>query len=52
MPDLKRITKGTPVHVIGRMRSQKHTSSDGVEKYFYEIMAQKLEILESEQPES
>lgn len=52
MPDLKRITKGTPVHVIGRMRSQKHTSSDGVEKYFYEIMAQKLEILESEQLES
>ena len=52
MPDLRRITKGTPVHVVGRMRSQKSTSTDGTEKYFYEIMAQKVQILEFEQPES
>ena len=52
MPDLRRITKGTPVYVIGRMRSQKSTSTDGTERYFYEIMAQKVQILESEQPES
>ena len=52
MPDLRRVAKGTPVHVIGRMRSQKHTSNDGTEKYFYEIMAQKVQILETEIPES
>jgi single-stranded DNA-binding protein len=52
MPDLRRITKGTPVHVVGRMRSQKSISTDGTEKYFYEIMAQKVQILEFEQPES
>ena len=52
MPDLRRITKGTPVNVIGRMRSQKITSSDGAERYFYEIMAQRVQILDTEQFES
>ena len=51
MPDLRRITKGTPIHVIGSMRIQKSTSSDGVERNFYEIMAQKLQILDYEQAE-
>ena len=52
MPDLKKITKGTPIHVVGRMRSQKSTSSDGVERYFYEIIAQKVQILDTELADS
>ena len=52
MPDLRRITKGTAVHITGRMRSQKYSSSDGADKYFYEILAQKLEILSSEKADS
>ena len=43
--DLNLITKGTPVHLTGRIRSNKYTSADGVEKYFYEVMANKLRIV-------
>ena len=52
MPDLRRITKGTAVHIIGRMRSQKYSSSEGGDKYFYEILANRLEILETERADS
>ena len=52
MPDLRLITKGTAVHITGRMRSQKYSSSEGGDKYFYEILAQKLEILGTEKTDS
>ena len=45
MPDLRRITKGTPVYVSGRMRTSKYTTSEGVEKHFYEILAYRIRIL-------
>ena len=43
--DLELITKGTQVHVCGRIRANKYTSADGVEKFFYEIMASRLQIV-------
>ncbi len=46
MPDLGSICKGVPVNVIGRLRTTRYTNADGVEKTFYEVMAQKLRILE------
>jgi single-strand DNA-binding protein len=52
MPDLRRITKGTPIYVSGRMRTSKVTSSDGTEKYFYEILANRLRILRNEENEA
>ena len=48
MPDLRRVTKGTPVYVSGRMRTSKYTTSEGVEKHFYEILAYKVRILGDE----
>ena len=42
--DLSLITKGTPVHVFGRIKTSKYTSADGTEKFFYEVMANKLSI--------
>ena len=42
MPDLSQITVGMHLHVIGRMRSTKYTASDGTDRYFYEVMAQKI----------
>ena len=48
MPDLRRVTKGTPVYVCGRMRTSKYTTSEGVEKHFYEILAYKVRILGDE----
>ena len=43
------ITKGTPVHVTGRIRTSKYTSVDGVEKFYYEVMANKLQIVREQQ---
>ena len=43
--DLDLITKGTQVHIHGRLRGSKYTSVDGTEKFFYEIMANKLLIV-------
>ena len=46
MPDLGRIEKGACVHVIGRLKNNKYTNADGVEKQFWEVQAQQLEIEE------
>ena len=43
--DLELITKGAQVHVCGIIRANKYTSADGVEKFFYEIMASRLQIV-------
>ena len=49
MPDIQRIVKGTPVNVCGRLRSSKYTSADGTEKYFYEVLAQRVRILNEDE---
>lgn len=49
MPDLQKIVKGTPVNVCGRLRSSKYTSADGTEKYFYEVLAQRVRILNEDE---
>ncbi len=48
MPDLSLLAKGMSVHVVGRMRSQKYTTADGVDKQLYEIMANKVDFLKEE----
>jgi len=50
MPDLSKIAVGMPVYVSGRMRTTKYTSADGTEKYFYEVVANKLRFI-AEGPE-
>ncbi len=48
MPDMDRLVKGMPVHVIGRLRSSKYTNAEGIDKQFYEVMAGKVEFLNEE----
>lgn len=48
MPDLDRIAKGVPVNVTGRLRVNKYTSPDGTEKYFYEVLANRVNILRND----
>ncbi len=43
--NMEGISKGMQVHVTGRIRSSKYTDSDGIEKHFYEIMANKVEFI-------
>lgn len=51
IPDVHLIGKGTPVYVSGRIRSVRHTGQDGIEKTFYEVLANKVKILK-ESPEN
>ena len=42
---LEGLTKGAQVHIIGRIRTQRYTASDGSERTFYEVLASKLDVL-------
>lgn len=50
MPDFKKIDKGTPVHVCGRIRQQKYTASDGTERQSFEVLANRLSIMNDDEP--
>jgi single-strand DNA-binding protein len=39
------LAQGAQVHVIGRIRTQRYTASDGSERTFYEVVAGKLDVL-------
>lgn len=43
-PDLSTLEKGMPLHIVGRLRAQRYTTSDGTERVSYEILAQSVEI--------
>lgn len=46
MPDLDTLCKGMPLHVTGRLRTNRYTSADGTEKLFYEVLASRVRIAE------
>ena len=46
--DMDRITKGVPVYVCGRLRTNKYTNAEGVEKQVFEVLATKLRIVKEE----
>ena len=45
MPDFNAMNKGMPIYVAGRMRTSKYITAEGVEKQFYEIMANKVRFI-------
>lgn len=45
MPDFKELATGRPVYVVGRLRGDRYTSADGVERNSYTVQAAKVEIL-------
>ena len=45
MPDLSKITIGMPLYVSGRMRTTKYTTAEGTDKYFYEVLANKIRFV-------
>ena len=51
MPDLDRISKGTPLHLTGRLRTNRYTSADGTEKMYYEVFAYRIRRLDEETAE-
>lgn len=47
MPDFAEIKKGVCVSVLGRVRNVKYTTSEGEDKYFNEVLANRLKIEDS-----
>jgi single-strand DNA-binding protein len=52
MPEFSKIDKGTSLYVSGRMRTIRYTSAEGVEKQFYEVLANRIRILSDDTPEA
>lgn len=50
MPDFTRIRKGVCVYVLGRLRQGKYTTATGEEKSYYEVLASRVNIEETEKP--
>ncbi len=48
--DLDKLRKGSKVYVQGRLRYQKYTGADGVERLAADIVANRLVILDEESP--
>ena len=48
MPDLSKITVGMSLYVTGRMRASTHTGSDGNDRYYYEVLANKVRFVTDE----
>lgn len=44
--DLDTIRKGSKVYVAGRLKIQKFTGVDGIEKTYVDVMAQSVQILD------
>ena len=47
---LEEVSKGDKVHIEGRIRNQRYTGADGVERTSTEILAQKFERIVSDEP--
>ena len=48
--DLERIAKGSKLYVCGRMRNQKYTGLDGVERSSCDILAKNISLLDDAEP--
>ena len=49
MPDLSTIHKGDKIYVVGRLRSQRYTAADGTERKAYDVLASKVQLIESDE---
>ena len=50
MPDFSKITKGSFVQVSGRLRTQEFDGADGNKKTIWEVLANRLIIIDTEEP--
>lgn len=46
MPDLELIKKGRSIYVSGRLRASKYTTADGTERHMYEVVANRIRLIE------
>lgn len=50
MPDLNTIQRGNKLYAFGRLRSQRYTGYDGVERTSYDVVASKLQVIDTDEP--
>ena len=50
MPDLNTIQRGNKLYAFGRLRSQRYTGYDGVERTAYDVVASKLQVIDTDEP--
>lgn len=48
--DVTKIEKGSKVNVTGRLRGQRYTDAEGVERYAYDVAAQLVQVIEDNTP--
>ena len=48
MPNVQNICVGMPLNVTGRLRTSRYTTADGTEKIFYEVLANRIRIIEED----
>lgn len=44
-PDLEKIDKGCRAYVAGRLRAQRYTDANGIERSFYEVVASTVQLV-------
>lgn len=44
--DLSKVEKGSKVRAVGRLKQQKYTDANGMNKAYYEILASEFRIIE------
>lgn len=47
--DISSLDKGVAVYICGRIRTTRYSGADGSEKQFYEVLANKVRIIEGEE---
>lgn len=46
--NMDRLQKGSKVYVTGRIKTQKYTDAEGRDKYYYDVIASKIVLLDNE----
>lgn len=49
MPDFGSISKGDKIYVVGRIRNQRYTGNDGVERTAVDIQASRIQMVETDE---
>ena len=48
IPNVHDICVGMPLNVTGRLRTSRYSTADGTEKIFYEVLANKIRVIEED----
>ena len=50
MPDLQLIEKGSKLYVVGRLKAQRYTDNEGIERVSTEVAAKRISLIDASEP--